>query len=121
MALFFDEELNPFLSELTVDTQCSALPQLEETDDLADQERPLPLATASPSRDELFTFVQLAKVALHRLHIRPAGIARPSLARAEGIKIFPALAAQLHSRYQLPHLLRCSEPCWQLAPPSPSL
>ena len=42
LALFLDEELNPFLSELTADPRCSeeALRQLEGADDRADTVRP---------------------------------------------------------------------------------
>ena len=87
LALFLDEELNPFLSELTADPRCSeeALRQLEEAGDRADTVRPPSLATASPSREELFTLrVQLAEAALRRLHAHPPGTSRARLARAEG-------------------------------------
>ena len=82
MALFLDEELNPFLSELTADPRFSgeALRQLEE--DRADTVHLPSLATASPSREELFTFrVQVAEAVLRRFHARPPGTSR---ARAEG-------------------------------------
>ena len=87
LALFLDEELNPFLSELTADPRCSeeALRQLEEAGDRANTVRPPSLATASPSREALFTFrAQLAEAALRRLHARPPGTSRARLARAEG-------------------------------------
>ena len=46
---------------------------------------PPSLGTASPSREELFTFrVQLAEAALRRLDARPPGTSRARLARTEG-------------------------------------
>ena len=58
---------------------------LQEAGDRADTVRPPSLATASPSREELFTLrVLLAEAALRRLHAHPPGTSRARLARAEG-------------------------------------
>ncbi len=90
LALFFPEELNHFLGELTADPRCSeeALRQLEEkpalfeTHDAAGRAS---LAPTSPARETLFAArVQLAEAALRRLQAPSQGPARARLARADG-------------------------------------
>jgi hypothetical protein len=90
LALFFPEELNRFLGELTADPRCSeeALRQLEETPTLVetpDDAGHASLAPTSPARETLFAArVQLAEAALRRIQGPSSGPPRVRLARTEG-------------------------------------
>ena len=90
LALFFPEELNHFLGELTADPRCSeeALLRLEEAPDLfaaPDAVGRASLSPTSPALETLFAArVQLAEAALRRLQATSPGPTRARLARAAG-------------------------------------
>lgn len=90
LALFTDEEVNSFLSELTADPRCSeeALRQLEESTDSPEDPgagHDSSFCLSSQAREALFAMrVGLAEAALRRIQPRPPGHTRARLARTEG-------------------------------------